>query len=1125
MWQGLSIVCASLVLLTAPVRALHESDVGVVDWHKLLVGVPLVGAATTAPVFHTVTSTNTSLILTATGSNVLAALDPDEGSVLWRYVYEPDDRIAGFYKHDDVIASLSGPGGSTLRLFEASTGLLTLEQRLRASELGTLSEPHHLGTYVAFAPASVYALANGYTVTNIDTKTGKVLWTWSAPDQGSLTINTHLISTPAALYVVGISKSFASLTLHLTALDPQTGTLLAEQAVPSTINDFSSLLPLSTSTSAHIAWLEYGLLKYIPLTPGLNTKPRTVKKHPGGTAKAKPFEKMMDIGLGQHGLVLVLNADGEETLVGLDGEDLKEVWTWSPESAGDLEEAQDRTGAIWAANVDAPGDIVLSRVFWSYLNRKAKVETFKFPVTGLPSSLASPQIHALSTLFEFDTNKHGIISHASLSSSTNSLSLLLTTTTGTVQLWSIAPRPPHVHSPVPIAVSPKGKVPSAIKVATKVQWTREESLAEVVVAEFVELPESVGDIGSGAGREGESFLGRVRRQAGDAKNFPHYLLTFLKRFSTGSYASPTSAPPPISVSPSPNSKTPTPTLTRDAFGFRQILVAATRHGTVFGIDSSNGNIVWSRVLGLGWAAEVGASVMPGKMFVFGDVEEEGDAAGKGKGKTLGGPQVVIVAQRRASNSLIDTVIFHIDALTGADASSQKDHPNISADADPELAAALQADDGTLEGIDIISGPIVEAFLLSPPPTSSPSCKAVLLLDEYLQVYLYPSTPATQALLKHLAPSLHFPLRINTPSSSSQNTSPTTQTQKKLQGHSLVLNPNLSADRYVAHPTWTFSLPSGEDVKAMIPAHRGVVASLGKVLGNRTTLYKYLNPRLFVLITAPRVPFGTDREGKEEKKACGIYVLDAAKGSVVYRAAVPLGVSGKVGGGVGVCDVKATLVENWLVYHYYDEEYAGTGQTKGWRVVSVELYEGRGVDDKRRSSDMSAYSNNTVDVLAFEQSYVFPQAITAMAPTSTKFGMTVKDLIVATRNNQVQSISRRLLDPRRPNRKVTAEEQEEFLVPYNPVLPYDPHRVLSHNYEVTNVHRIITAPALLESTSLVFAYGLDMFLTRVAPSRTFDVLSENFNKVQLVLTVSGLALAIMFTKPMVRRKRLREKWYQ
>lgn len=71
---------------------------------------------------------------------------------------------------------------------------------------------------------------------------------------------------------------------------------------------------------------------------------------------------------------------------------------------------------------------------------------------------------------------------------------------------------------------------------------------------------------------------------------------------------------------------------------------------------------------------------------------------------------------------------------------------------------------------------------------------------------------------------------------------------------------------------------------------------------------------------------------------------------------------------------------------------------------------------------------------------------------------------------------------------------------------------------------MTSPALLESTSLVFAYGLDLFSTRVAPSNTFDVLSETFNKAQLVFTIGGLALAIVIVKPMVASKRLRERWY-
>jgi ER membrane protein complex subunit 1 len=78
-------------------------------------------------------------------------------------------------------------------------------------------------------------------------------------------------------------------------------------------------------------------------------------------------------------------------------------------------------------------------------------------------------------------------------------------------------------------------------------------------------------------------------------------------------------------------------LWRDAFGFRKIIVAATPLGKVFGIDSSNGNIVWSRAFGLGWAAEVGGRILPVKLFVIRTVND-GDT-----------PQVVIVTQRIADN--------------------------------------------------------------------------------------------------------------------------------------------------------------------------------------------------------------------------------------------------------------------------------------------------------------------------------------------------------------------------------------------------------------------------------------------------------------------------------------------
>jgi hypothetical protein len=95
------------------------------------------------------------------------------------------------------------------------------------------------------------------------------------------------------------------------------------------------------------------------------------------------------------------------------------------------------------------------------------------------------------------------------------------------------------------------------------------------------------------------------------------------------------------------------TLTRDAFGFRQIIVAATS-SKLFGIaNSSNGQVLWSRVLGLGWAAKVGGTIIPVKMFITRTV---GDSEG---------PQIVLVTQRRADNvSEISLLVrMHVDVIS------------------------------------------------------------------------------------------------------------------------------------------------------------------------------------------------------------------------------------------------------------------------------------------------------------------------------------------------------------------------------------------------------------------------------------------------------------------------------
>lgn len=83
--------------------------------------------------------------------------------------------------------------------------------------------------------------------------------------------------------------------------------------------------------------------------------------------------------------------------------------------------------------------------------------------------------------------------------------------------------------------------------------------------------------------------------------------------------------------------------------------------------------------------------------------------------------------------------------------------------------------------------------------------------------------------------------------------------------------------------------------------------------------------------------------------------------------------------------------------------------------------------------------------------------------------------------------------------------------------------ITHSIKVEGLRGIITVPAKLESTSLVFAYGVDLFFTRIAPSRTYDSLTEDFSYALLLITIVALVAAIFVTWVLSERKELQDKW--
>ena len=80
---------------------------------------------------------------------------------------------------------------------------------------------------------------------------------------------------------------------------------------------------------------------------------------------------------------------------------------------------------------------------------------------------------------------------------------------------------------------------------------------------------------------------RRTRVKADDQDLPSYIIRFITRLTSSSYSS------AVSTTPLSLDK-----LHRDQFGFQKLVVTITKGGKLFGLDSANGNIVWSRNLGL-----------------------------------------------------------------------------------------------------------------------------------------------------------------------------------------------------------------------------------------------------------------------------------------------------------------------------------------------------------------------------------------------------------------------------------------------------------------------------------------------------------------------------------------------
>ncbi|XP_021329317.2 ER membrane protein complex subunit 1 isoform X1 [Danio rerio] len=371
-------------------------------------------------------------------------------------------------------------------------------------------------------------------------------------------------------------------------------------------------------------------------------------------------------------------------------------------------------------------------------------------------------------------------------------------------------------------------------------------------------------------------------------------------------------------------------------------------------------------------------------------------------------------------------------------------------------------------------PILQSLLL--PVIDQDYSKVLLLIDDQNKVTAFPSTKNILQQLQETASSIFFYL--------------VDSNQGKLSGFRLRTDLSTELIWEVVIPTEVQKIVAVKGKRANEHVH-----SQGRVMGDRSVLYKYLNPNLLAVITE-----STDTH--QERSFVGIFLIDGVTGRIVHEA-----VQRKARG-----PVHCVHSENWVIYVYWNSKFRRN------EFSVLELFEGAELYNSTVFSSLDRPHPPQV----LQQSYIFPAPISTLEATLTEKGITSRHLLVGLPSGNILSLPKMFLDPRRPE-VVSEQSREENLIPYAPEMPIRTEWFINYNQTVSRVRGIYTAPSGLESTCLVVAYGLDIYQTRVFPSKQFDVLKDDYDYVLISSVLLGLFFATMISKRLAEVKLLNRAW--
>lgn len=189
-------------------------------------------------------------------------------------------------------------------------------------------------------------------------------------------------------------------------------------------------------------------------------------------------------------------------------------------------------------------------------------------------------------------------------------------------------------------------------------------------------------------------------------------------------------------------------------------------------------------------------------------------------------------------------------------------------------------------------------------------------------------------------------------------------------------------------------PDGEIIAAISTAEKksllyiipdSKVASMGRILGNRSVLYKYLNPNIIAVLT-------------KTTSSIQVYLIDSVSGSIRYKASHPNFVSES--------DAPATITqyENVIVYCFWKNTVSMSTSTqftaKQYEIVVLEMFEGDRPDFRIERfvnllinlcrTNISSFNDDKISVIG--NSYGFSRRINTLSVSNTLSGITTKQLL-------------------------------------------------------------------------------------------------------------------------------------